>query len=77
MRTANPALNARTFEGFGHAAAAGDVMTIQGTVNKTGFLLLLLVISVLWTWKAYYTAGPGAERRKARRNIWNGMPLSD
>ncbi|MFH1956845.1 MAG: Bax inhibitor-1/YccA family protein [bacterium] len=60
MRTANPALNARTFEGFGHVAASGDVMTIQGTVNKTGFLLLFLVISALWTWKAYYTAGPGA-----------------
>ncbi len=60
MRTANPALNARTFEGFGLRAPSGDVMTIQGTVNKTGFLLLFLVISAMWTWKAYYTAGAGA-----------------
>jgi len=60
MRTANPALNAKTFEGFASPAASGEVMTLQGTVNKTVFLLLFLVISAMWTWKAYYTAGAGA-----------------
>lgn len=60
MRTANPALNAKTFAGFRHISVGSNVMTLQGTVNKTGFLLLFLGISAIWTWKAYYTAGAQA-----------------
>ncbi len=55
MRTANPTLNDSTFTGFGRTAAAGDSMTIRGTVNKTGFLLLLLLLAAAWTWRLYYT----------------------
>jgi uncharacterized YccA/Bax inhibitor family protein len=54
MRTANPALNDATFTGFGRTDA-GASMTIQGTVNKTIALLLLLVLSASWTWRLYYT----------------------
>lgn len=56
MRTANPALNSSTFTGYGRAIASGDTMTIQGTANKTGLLLLLLLLSATWTWRLYYTA---------------------
>jgi uncharacterized YccA/Bax inhibitor family protein len=56
MRTANPALNDDTFRGYGRAIASGDVMTIQGTVNKTAVLLLLVLLSSTWTWRLYYTA---------------------
>ncbi len=59
MRTANPALNDNTFSGYGRAIAAGDTMTIQGTVNKTFALLLLTIFGAAWTWKLYY-AGTGA-----------------
>jgi len=51
MRTSNPALNAKTFERFGSGVAAGsEPMTIEGTVNRTAFLLLLLVATATWTW---------------------------
>ena len=50
MRTANPALSDKTFATFGDRVAADSVMTIQGTVNKTGFLLLLLVGAASFTW---------------------------
>jgi len=51
MRTSNPALNAKTFERFGPGAAAGsEPMTIEGTVNRTAFLLVLLVATATWTW---------------------------
>ena len=51
MRTSNPALNAKTFERFGPGVAAGsEPMTIEGTVNRTAFLLLLLVATATWTW---------------------------
>ena len=62
MRTANPALNARTFEGFAPPAigAKSTTMTIQGTVNKTAFLLLLVLLPAGFTWKLAFAAGPAA-----------------
>ncbi len=50
MRTANPALNAKTFTQAGNTADSSTVMTLQGTVNKTGLLLVLLLITASWTW---------------------------
>ncbi len=41
MRTSNPALNAKAFQGAG--VGIGEAMTLQGTVNKTGLLLLCVV----------------------------------
>ena len=47
MRTSNPALNEKAFRG---QVAFGDAMTLQGTVNKTGLLLLCVVATAAWTW---------------------------
>jgi len=55
VRTANPALNANTFSGLGVATDAA--MTVQGTVNRTGILLLLLIVSAAWTWDRFLSAG--------------------
>ena len=61
MRTANPALNAKTFRNLPAAVDADHAMTIQGTVNKTVIMLVLLVISASWTWGIFYSTGnPGA-----------------
>jgi len=53
MRTANPALNSKTFDQFGvdFSADKSNTMTLQGTVNKTGFLLLILTASGIITWR--------------------------
>ena len=51
MRTSNPALNDRAFQGEG--VAAGDAMTLQGTVNKTGLLLICTVATAVWTWNLF------------------------
>lgn len=56
MRTANPALNSNTFENFRLAGLREDVMSIQGTVNKTVWLFLLTLIAASWTWTLYLTA---------------------
>jgi uncharacterized YccA/Bax inhibitor family protein len=50
MRTSNPVLNEKRFEGY---AAFGEGMTLQGTVNKTGLLLLFAVASASWTWHLF------------------------
>lgn len=59
MRTANPALNSKTFTGFARAADA-RAMTIQGTVNKTALLLLLVLVASSWTWNMYFETGDSA-----------------
>lgn len=48
FRTSNPALGENVFRGYG--MAAGETMTLTGTVNKTGVLLLCAVATAAWTW---------------------------
>lgn len=48
MRSGNPALNQKTFEGLEHSNS--EAMTINGTVNKTTMLLAIVVITALYTW---------------------------
>jgi uncharacterized YccA/Bax inhibitor family protein len=58
FKTSNPALNENTFEG--RVAVAGEAMTLQGTVNKTGVLLLCVVITAAWTWGIAHSQTPEA-----------------
>jgi uncharacterized YccA/Bax inhibitor family protein len=51
MRTSNPALNERVFQG--ERAVLGDTMTLQGTVNKTGVLLICVIATAAWTWNLF------------------------
>ncbi len=50
MRTANPTLNDKVFANA-PATVGGQVMTLQGVVNKTFILALLLVISGGFSWQ--------------------------
>lgn len=59
FRTTNPALNSRTFE-RSHPLIAGQAMTLQGTVNKAGLLLLCVVATSAWTWGLARSAEPQA-----------------
>lgn len=56
MRSSNPTLQPETFRRSG-VAAQGEEMTIQGVVNKTGLLLLCLLISAGWTWMQFFQSG--------------------
>ena len=53
MRTANPTLNAKTFD-VARPLVAGEAMTIQGTVNKTGLLLILTVLPAALVWNQFF-----------------------
>lgn len=57
FRTANPALNSKTFTGLEYTADSTNVMTIQGTVNRTAFLLFLVLITSSWTWNKFFETG--------------------
>ncbi len=56
MRSANPALNANTFRGYSQPYGEAETMTIGGTVNKTGFLLILCLLPAAWVWQRFFTA---------------------
>lgn len=60
MRTANPALNSKTFTNLALPAESNNTMTLDGTVNKTGILLFLVLLSASWTWKLYFTQNSSA-----------------
>ena len=57
FRSSNPVLKEKAFAG---QLATGEAMTIQGTVNKTGLLLLLVVVSAAWTWGLSHSETPEA-----------------
>lgn len=69
VRTANPALNDGTFEGFTRVRTPGDAMTVSGTVNKTALMLLLLVLSAAWIWSKYYG---GQDQQAVMPWVWGG-----
>jgi len=54
-RTANPALNKKTFIGF-TSVAGSPVMTLSGTVNRIAILLLLVLAGAFYTWKLAFEA---------------------
>ena len=57
MRTSNPALNDKVFD---LGRSTGDVMTVNGTVNRTGILLCLLMFTAIFSWdRAYSAVNPG------------------
>ncbi|HWW18151.1 MAG TPA: Bax inhibitor-1/YccA family protein [Candidatus Saccharimonadales bacterium] len=58
LRTSNPALNEKAFRG--EVALGGETMTLQGMVNKTGFLLLCVVVTAAWTWGLAHSETPEA-----------------
>lgn len=63
--SSNPALKTGTFANFrANIDEAGQTekvrMTVQGAVNKTGFLLILAAASYAFVWNLALTAGPAA-----------------
>jgi uncharacterized YccA/Bax inhibitor family protein len=60
MKTSNPALGSNTFRdlaGGGYAIDAADRMTLGGTVNKTGILLVCALVTAAWTWHNFLSTG--------------------
>jgi len=61
MKTSNPALGDKTFRDLANAGPSGILdaagrMTLSGTVNKTGVLLLCAIATAAWTWRMFVQA---------------------
>ena len=50
FRSGNPSLNKNTFKSF--SVSAEKEMTLDGTVNKTGISLLILMFTATYTWNS-------------------------
>ncbi len=57
MRTGNPTLQENVFV---RSQPGVETMTLQGAVNKTIILLVLLVIGAAWSWNLFFSQGFGA-----------------
>lgn len=58
MKTSNPALGENTFRdlsggGYGSLIDAANRMTLNGTINRTGILLLCCVATAAWVWHLF------------------------
>jgi uncharacterized YccA/Bax inhibitor family protein len=53
FKSGNPTLKESTFEGFGAIENAGEQMTLHGTINKVGILLVVLLIPALYVWQRF------------------------
>ena len=59
LKTSNPALGDKTFQNLARTQYGGYPgeqtarMTLNGTVNKTGILLVLAIASAAWTWHLF------------------------
>ena len=63
MRSGNPALKESTFLDLGSGSVVRrdtDAMTLNGTVNKTAFLLVLTLLGAMFTWGS--SSHPAAPR---------------
>jgi uncharacterized YccA/Bax inhibitor family protein len=58
IKTSNPALSENTFRnlsgaGYGGLTDIANRMTLNGTINKTGILLVCAVATAAWTWRLF------------------------
>ncbi len=58
MRSSNPVMTGRIYEKAG-SALSDNVMTINGTINKIGLMLLLVIASASYTWNLVLGDDPG------------------
>ena len=56
-RTGNPGLNDKTFANLPRPLAGEARMTVQGTINKSFLMLVVLLASALWPWSQYLSTG--------------------
>lgn len=75
MRSANPTLNDNTFSDAARMLRGADsaVMTIDGTVNKTGLLLAGCFLTAGFTWNKFFAGGAASVQGLMLVGIFGGL----
>lgn len=50
IRSSNPVMAGRIFEKEASGSVTSNIMTINGTINKTGLMILLVIAAASYTW---------------------------
>ncbi len=57
IKSSNPALGEKTFDKLASGYTGAGLMTINGTINKTLVLLVLVTVPALWVWDMFSKSG--------------------
>ncbi|MBS0195040.1 MAG: Bax inhibitor-1/YccA family protein [Proteobacteria bacterium] len=78
MRSSNPALSQNVFlDSASGAVRSGDsTMTVNGTVNKTAFLLVLVLVGAMYSWSQFRTGDFGSVQGLAMVGAIGGFILA-
>jgi len=55
FESSNPTLSEKIFKKSIDQTGYGEVMTVRGSIQKFGFLMLLVLAGAAYTWKLYYS----------------------
>ena len=55
FNSSNPTLSEKIFSKSLDQSAGAEIMTVRGTMQKFGFLMLLVLAGAAYTWKLYYS----------------------
>ena len=55
FNSSNPTLSEKIFRKSMDQSVTGEVMTVRGSIQKFGFLMLLVLAGAAYTWKLYYS----------------------
>jgi|SRR5665213_3764274 len=77
MRTGTPGFNSKTFAALPRPALGEERMTLQGTINKSFMMLVVLLATAFWTWSQYLTSGnPAAVQVPMMIGLFAGFGLA-
>ena len=74
FQSGNPTLTEKIFNASAtRNAELQGVMSVRGTMNKFGFMLLMLMGAATYTWNLYQTGNPGQMQTLMMVGIFGGM----
>jgi len=74
FKSSNPTLTQKIFDkNSTMEAGAQGVMSIRGTMNKFGFMLLMLLGGAFYTWNLYQTGNPGDMKTLMLVGLFGGL----
>lgn len=76
MRSTNPAMSEKIFEKARTVAAGSSTMTINGTLNKIGLMLLLVIAAAAYTWNMVMGADPARASTLAMAGAIGGFIMA-
>ena len=56
MKSSNPVFGNNTYDVTAQHVGYGQGMTISGTINKAGILMVLALLSAAWTWSQFFAS---------------------